>query len=312
MTTAGSFPPQIKYIVGNEACERFSFYGMRTILGLIALGAGGIKPCVSTHVGDQFTDKNKHLIQKIYDIFYFAINFGSFFSTLLTPWVLVKYGAAWAFGIPGILGKRRPGGDFFSAALSKYSPDEVEAGRAVKDVCKVFATVSVFWALFDQHGSSWVLQAGQMDLDVLGIRFEAAQISALNPIGMVVAATSFVGAALIQMAIDAGGRPSVAWQFIPYLLITIAEIMISITGLEFAYTQATRSMKSTIMSFFFLTIFAGNMLTAYVAEINKFQGASFFFFFAGLMAAVSGIFIWTASRYKVREYIEDGSAPVGH
>ena len=311
MTTAGSFPPQIKYIVGNEACERFSFYGMRTILGLIALGAGGIKPCVATHVGDQFTDKNKHLIQKIYDIFYFAINFGSFFSTLLTPWVLVKYGAAWAFGIPGILGKRRPGGDFFSAALSKYSPDEVEAGRAVKDVCKVFATVSVFWALFDQHGSSWVLQAGQMDLDVLGIRFEAAQISALNPIGMVVAATSFVGAALIQMAIDAGGRPSVAWQFIPYLLITIAEIMISITGLEFAYTQAPRSMKSTIMSFFFLTIFAGNLLTAYVSEINTFQGAVFYWFFAALMAAVSGVFIWTASHYKVREYIEDGSAPVG-
>lgn len=459
MTTAKSagFPPQIKYIVGNEVCERFSFYGMRAILtvfmvshimmpkheataayhlfvsacyftplvgayiadrywgkyktimtlsivyclghavlalftgkvalywglGLIALGSGGIKPCVSTHVGDQFTEKNKHLIQKIYDVFYFAINFGSFFSTLLTPWVLVKYGPEWAFGIPGILmavatfvfwrghplyvnvpptgktgkagflpilwaaiaGKRKAGGDFFSAALAKYSADEVEGARAVKDVCKVFATVSVFWALFDQHGSSWVLQAEQMNLDVLGVHFEASQISALNPImvmvlipvfakwiypaiekafdfkmtplrrmsgGMVVTATSFVAAALIQHAIDAGGRPSVAWQFIPYLLITTAEIMISITGLEFAYTQAPRSMKSTIMSFFFLTIFAGNMLTAYVSEMNKFQGASFFWFFAALMAAMSGVFIWTASRYKVREYIEDGSAPVGH
>ncbi len=449
-TKTAGFPPQIKYIVGNEACERFSFYGMRAILtvfmvshlmipkheataayhlfvsacyftpllgayiadrywgkyktimtlsivyclghavlalfdgktalywglGLIALGAGGIKPCVSTHVGDQFTAKNKHLIQKIYDIFYFAINFGSFFSTLLTPWVLVKYGPAWAFGIPGILmavativfwrghpqyvnvpptgktgkhgflpilwaaivGKRRPGGDFFSAALSRYSADEVEAGRAVKDVCKVFATVSVFWALFDQHGSSWVLQAEQMNLDVLGIRFEASQISALNPIMVMVLIPVFakwiypwiersfkfkmtplrrmsggmVGAALIQIAIDQGGRPSVAWQFIPYLLITTAEIMISITGLEFAYTQAPRSMKSTIMSFFFLTIFAGNLLTAYVSEINKFSGASFFWFFAALMGGVSGIFIWTASRYKVREYIEDGSAPVGH
>ena len=54
------------------------------------------------------------------------------------------------------------------------------------------------------------------------------------------------------------------------------------------------------------------MLTAYVAEINKFQGAAFFWFFAILMFAFSGLFIWTASRYKVREYLEDGSAPVGH
>ncbi|UPT74108.1 MAG: POT family MFS transporter [Elusimicrobiota bacterium] len=459
-TTAKSdtFPPQIKYIVGNEACERFSFYGMRAILtvfmvnhlmmpkheataayhlfvsacyftpligayiadrywgkyktimtlsivycvghgvlalfpgsktglywglGLIALGSGGIKPCVSTHVGDQFTDKNKHLIQKIYDIFYFAINFGSFFSTLLIPKMLVWYGPEAAFGLPGILmaiatvvfwkghpqyvnvpptgktgkpgflailwaaatGKRKPGGDFFSAAASKYSAEDVEGARAVLDVCKVFATVTVFWALFDQHGSSWVLQAEQMNLDVFGVKWEASQISALNPImvmaliplfaawgypaiekafkttmtplrrmslGMVIAATSFAGAALIQHAIDGGGKPSVAWQFIPYLLITIAEIMISITGLEFAYTQAPRAMKSTIMSFFFLTIFFGNVLTAYVSAINKFQGASFYWFFAILMAAVSGIFIWTASRYKVREYIEDGSAPVGH
>ncbi len=455
--TSDKFPPQIKYIVGNEACERFSFYGMRAILtvfmvsnigmakheataayhlfvsacyftpligayiadrywgkyktimtlsivyclghgvlamfegktalywglGLIALGSGGIKPCVSTHVGDQFTEKNKHLIQKIYDIFYFAINFGSFFSTLLIPKMLVWYGPSWAFGIPGILmaiatvvfwyghpqyvnvpptgktgkpgflailwaaltGKRKAGGDFFSAALSKYGADDVEGARAVKDVCKVFATVSVFWALFDQHGSSWVLQAEQMNLDLLGMHFEASQISALNPImvmvlipvfaqwvypwiekafkfkmtplrrmsgGMVVAATSFISAALIQIAIDNGGHPSVAWQFISYLMITIAEIMISITGLEFAYTQAPRAMKSTIMSFFFLTIFAGNMLTAYVAEINKFQGASFYWFFAALMGGVSGIFIYTAYHYKVREYIEDGSAPVGH
>ena len=452
-----TFPPQIKYIVGNEACERFSYYGMRAILtvfmvshlampkneatavyhyfvsacyfmpllgawisdrfwgkyktimtlsivyclghlvlalfetkggiyvglALIALGSGGIKPCVSAHVGDQFTEANKELVPKIFDIFYFAINFGSFFSTLLTPWVLVKYGPSWAFGIPGILmaiatvifwmgrkqfvnvpptgktgkpgflaivwaavnGARKPDGDFLSAAEGKYAADDVEGARAALGVFKVFATVSVFWALFDQHGSSWVLQAQQMNLNFLGIKFEASQISALNPImvmvlipifskgvypfiesafkwemtplrrmsgGMVIAASSFVAAALIQSAIDAGGVPSIGWQFIPYLLITIAEIMVSITGLEFAYTQAPRAMKSTIMSFWLLTVFAGNMLTAYVSEINKFQGAAFFWFFAALMLGFSGIFIWSASRYKVRQYLEDGSAPVGH
>ncbi len=461
MTTATAkkdqFPPQIKYIVGNEACERFSFYGMRAILtvfmvdhlmmpkneasaayhwfvsacyltpllggwisdrfwgkyktimtlsivycaghavlacfdgktavywglGLIALGSGGIKPCVSTHVGDQFTEKNKHLLEKIYDIFYFAVNFGSTFSTLLTPWLLVKYGPAWAFGVPGILmaiatvvfwighpqyvnvpptgktgkpgflavlwaaitGKRKAGGDFLSAAQSKYSAEDVEGARAVLDVCKVFASTAVFWGLFDQHGSSWVLQAEQMNLTVLGVKFEASQISALNPIfvmtlipvfakwvypwigkalkfemtqlrrmsvGMVIASTSFVSAALIEHAIGAGMHPSVGWQVISYFLLTVAEIMISITGLEFAYTQAPRSMKSTIMSLFFLTITIGNALTAKIDEWNKLQGPAFYWFFAGLMAACSAGFIWTAYHYKLREYIEDGSAPVGH
>jgi len=128
----------------------------------------------------------------------------------------------------------------------------------------------------------------------------------------VITASSFAAAALIQTTIDAGVVPSIGWQFIPYLLITIAEIMVSITGLEFAYTQAPRQMKSTIMSFWFLTVFAGNELTAWVSEINKFQGASFFWFFAALMLSFSGLFIWSASRYKVREYLEDGTASVGH
>lgn len=452
------FPPQIKYIVGNEACERFSFYGMKSILtifmvshlmmpdnraeatyhlfvsacyllpvvgawisdrfwgkyktimilsivycaghgvlalwdgttalywglGLISIGAGGIKPCVSAHVGDQFTDKNKHLLAKIFDVFYFSVNFGSFFSTILIPWVLPHYGPGWAFGIPGILmaiatvvfwigrdlyvhvpptGKtgvagfapvfwraltnqsaRKPGQGFYDAALDRYTPAEVEAAKAASDVFVLFAAVSAFWALFDQYGSSWVLQGEKMNLTVLGFKLEASQMAALNPIlvmiliplfakivypassragyeptplrrmtvGMFVAATSFVASAAIQAALDRGVFLSVAWQFVPYLLLSIAEIMVSITGLEFAYTQSPRSMKSTIMSFWLLTIFAGNLLTAYVSAINKFHGATYFLFFAGIMAALSTVFVWMASRYEVRDYIEHGDASAAH
>jgi POT family proton-dependent oligopeptide transporter len=121
--------------------------------------------------------------------------------------------------------------------------------------------------------------------------------------GMVLAAVSFVPVAMIESALDAGIRVNVAWQFIPYLLITMAEVMISITGLEFAYTQAPKSMKSTIMSFWLLTVFVGNLLTAYVSKINKFTGAGFFTFFAILMGAVSMIFIYSATRYKAREFL---------
>ena len=72
-------------------------------LGLIALGSGGIKPCVSAHLGDQFGAENENLISKVYGWFYFSINLGSTFSTLLTPVLLDRAGASWAFGVPGIL-----------------------------------------------------------------------------------------------------------------------------------------------------------------------------------------------------------------
>ena len=72
-------------------------------LGLIALGAGGIKPCVSAHVGDQFGEQNEHLIPRVFGWFYFSINAVSTISMLLTPWLLENYGPGWAFGVPGVL-----------------------------------------------------------------------------------------------------------------------------------------------------------------------------------------------------------------
>src|SRR5436309_1400518 len=73
-------------------------------LGLICLGAGGIKPCVSANVGDQFGESNRHLLSKMFGWFYFSINAGSFISSILCSWLLAspKFGPGWAFGIPGI------------------------------------------------------------------------------------------------------------------------------------------------------------------------------------------------------------------
>jgi POT family proton-dependent oligopeptide transporter len=448
------FPPQIKYIVGNEACERYSYYGMKSILtifmiqvllfqesdatftyhifsslcyffpvlgafisdriwgkyktilylslvycaghavlsiwetkmglyaglGLIALGSGGIKPCVSAHVGDQFKANQQHLLKKVYELFYFMINFGSFFSTLVTPWTLKHYGPSIAFGIPGVLmfiatfvfwmgrnefvhvppsksdghgffavvfsafnnkSQRKEGQSFLDAAIADHTQEHIDAAKSVIDIAKLFAAISVFWALFDQHGSSWVIQAMKMDLNFMGMQFEASQIAAWNPImvmgliplfsmglyplldkmglkttpirritwGMFVAAAAFVLVAVIQMSMDASGeenKVNVMWQFFPYLVITMAEVMISITGLEFAYTQAPRSMKSSVMSIWLLTVFFGNLITAYVAKINFFPMAStgYFMFFAILMAIFALIFWFMGSKYKVKNYME--------
>ena len=89
--------------LGSQGNVGAAEMGMYIGLGLIAIGSGGIKPCVSANVGDQFTAENSSLVTRVFQIFYFIINFGSFFSTLLTPLLYRFVGPEVAFGVPGIL-----------------------------------------------------------------------------------------------------------------------------------------------------------------------------------------------------------------
>src|SRR6266576_1037693 len=77
--------------------------GLVVGLSMIALGAGGMKPCVSANVGDQFGKTNQHLLTRVFSWFYFSINFGSAFATLLIPELLDRGSPELAFGTPGIL-----------------------------------------------------------------------------------------------------------------------------------------------------------------------------------------------------------------
>jgi POT family proton-dependent oligopeptide transporter len=267
-------PPGIPYIIGNEAAERFSFYGMRTILvifmtkylvdaqghadrmtdtqarewfhlfvaavyffpligsivadvffgkyltilwlsivyclghfalslndtrlglmiglSLIAIGSGGIKPCVSANVGDQFGEHNRYLLARVYMWFYLAINIGSAISMYWVPIELRTAGSHVAFGIPGILmliatiifwmGRKkfvhvppagiRKLGEVFS----------LENLKALAGLMPIYVVIAVFWSLYDQCSSAWVQQAEHMDLHFFGLKWTADQFQILNPI----------------------------------------------------------------------------------------------------------------------------------
>jgi proton-dependent oligopeptide transporter, POT family len=451
------FPAQSKYIIGNEAAERFSFYGMRNILTvflvdyllqnhpaasrgddakaifhlfvmgvylfpliggpladwvlgryhtilwlsgvyvaghaclaflegsttgfytglvLIALGSGGIKPCVSAFVGDQFTEATRSLIPKMYGWFYWSINLGSFFASLSIPKLLRYYGPQVAFGVPGVLmalatlvfwlgrryyvrvpptgrdphgflgvmasgiGRRDVPGGFWARAAADHPPEAVEASRAALRVLGIFSMIPLFWACFDQKASLWVLQARSLDLQVGGFTLEPSQLQAANPFlilllvpittyglypwlerrgirftplrrigtGLVLTATSFVLIALVQRALEGGAKPSVLWQVGPYLVLTLSEILVSITGLEFAYTQAPLSMKSTIMAFWFLANAAGNLVVFAVNKLGLVHGTGEFLFWAGLTYLAAIGFALIARRYVVRDHYLPASA----
>ncbi len=276
-------------------------------LGLISLGAGGIKPCVSAHVGDQFGTGNQHLITKIFNIFYFSINFGAVISNLLIPWVLKWYGPHLAFGIPGILmalatiffwmGRTKfahipaKGAPFLSELFSK------EGLSVIGKLIPLVIFVGVFWSLFDQTASRLVFQAERMDREIFGLEILPSQIQAANPFlilvliplftfvlyplvgkivnltplkkigsGLALMALAFAVVSLAQEAIDRGETPHVGWQILAYLILTSAEVMVSIVALEFFYTQAPKKMKSLMMAIFLSSVSIGNFFTAFVNQ----------------------------------------------
>jgi len=224
----------------------------------------------------------------------------------------------------------------------EFSEESVEGALAVFRVISVFFAVSIFWALFDQHSSSWIRQATMMDRNVslpLFGSFELlpSQIPAINPllvmllipllsiflvrlsqagikvsplkkmtVGMFIAGTSFVAVALIQRRIDdlsqSGQAVHVFWQTIPYVLITLSEVLVSVTGLEFAYSQAPPRMKSTIMGFWLLTVAFGNVLVALLARFGDLELEDFFWVFALLMGVAAVIFGVRAAFFKARDY----------
>lgn len=388
-------PPGIPYIIGNEAAERFSFYGMKAVLAvfmagylhlmdgaggrpmseaaatanthwfnvavyltpllgallsdallgkyrtiillsvvycgghaalafmgvfghsawwlvaglaLISLGSGGIKPCVSAHVGDQFGARNARLLPRIFAAFYFSINIGALLSMLITPWLLEWYGPHLAFGVPGVLmalatlvfwlGRNRfvhvpPAG----ARLFREARRGETLGILLR-LLPLYLFVAVFWALFDQTGSTWVFQAQKMNLNFLGIDWLPAQIQSLNSLfvltfiplfslvvyprlervvkltplrkigaGFFFATSAFLLVAIVQSWIDAGRTPNISWQILACALLTAGEVLIAVVSLEFAYTQAPRSMKSLVMCFYLGAVALGNVLVATVNSV---------------------------------------------
>ncbi|CAL8267515.1 unnamed protein product [Lota lota] len=89
----------------------------------------------------------------------------------------------------------------------------------------------------------------------------------------------------------------IAWQIPQYLLITIGEVMFSVTGLEFSYSQAPANMKSVLQAGWLLTVAFGNVIVLIVAEGAGLEQWAEFVLFAGLLVAVCIIFSVMAYFY---------------
>ncbi|XP_071064333.1 solute carrier family 15 member 1 isoform X2 [Dasypus novemcinctus] len=253
---------------------------------LIALGTGGIKPCVSAFGGDQFEEGQEKQRNRFFSIFYLAINAGSFLSTIITPMLRVQQCGIHskqscyplAFGVPaalmavalivfvigsGMYKKVKPQGNILAKvvkcigfaiknrfrhrskefpkrehwldwAKEKYDERLISQIKMVTRVMFLYIPLPMFWALFDQQGSRWTLQATTMSGKIGAIEIQPDQMQTVNAIliiimvpivdavvypliakcglnftslkkmtvGMFLASMAFVVAAIVQVEID--------------------------------------------------------------------------------------------------------------
>ncbi|KAM5275375.1 solute carrier family 15 member 1 isoform 1-T1 [Hipposideros larvatus] len=255
-------------------------------LALIALGTGGIKPCVSAFGGDQFEESQEKQRNRFFSIFYLAINAGSLLSTIITPILRVQECGIHsrqacyplAFGVPaalmavalivfvigsGMYKKVQPQGNIMGKvakcigfaiknrfrhrskefpkrehwldwAKEKYDERLISQIKMVTRVMFLYIPLPMFWALFDQQGSRWTLQATTMNGKIGLIEIQPDQMQTVNAIlivimvpivdavvypliakcglnftslkkmtvGMFLASMAFVVAAIVQVEID--------------------------------------------------------------------------------------------------------------
>uniref|UniRef100_UPI00398EDD22 solute carrier family 15 member 2 isoform X2 n=1 Tax=Pristiophorus japonicus TaxID=55135 RepID=UPI00398EDD22 len=253
-------------------------------LFLIAVGTGGIKPCVAAFGGDQFEEEHARERRRFFSFFYLSINAGSLLSTIITPILRADvqcFGGdcyALAFGVPAglmivalvvfISGSRMykklpPQGNIlvkvcscvgFSIAnrwrhrdrnypkrehwldwaTEKYPRQLIKEIKIVSRVLFLYLPLPMFWALFDQQGSRWTLQATRMNADFGGFVIQPDQMQTVNAVlivifiplfdlgiypliakckinltplrrmvvGMILAALAFVAAAFVELAVQ--------------------------------------------------------------------------------------------------------------
>uniref|UniRef100_A0A286XRE0 Solute carrier family 15 member 2 n=1 Tax=Cavia porcellus TaxID=10141 RepID=A0A286XRE0_CAVPO len=361
-----SYPLSIAFIVVNEFCERFSYYGMKAVLtlyflyflhwnedtstsvyhafnslcyftpilgaaiadswlgkfkilsliglSLIALGTGGIKPCVAAFGGDQFEEKHAEERTRYFSVFYLSINAGSLISTFITPMLrgdVQCFGEdcyALAFGVPGLLmvialvvfamgskmyKKPPPEGNivvqvikcigfaisnrfknrsrniprrqhWLDWAAEKYPTQLIMDVKALTRILFLYTPLPMFWALLDQQGSRWTLQATKMDGDLGFFVLQPDQMQVLNPflvlvfiplfdlviyrliakcginfsslrkmaVGMILACLAFAVAAIVEIKINAMAPPQPGSQevFLQVLNLADDEVQVSVLG----------------------------------------------------------------------------------
>jgi POT family proton-dependent oligopeptide transporter len=283
------------------------FYGA---LVLIVLGTGLLKPNISSMVGALY-EENDPRRDAGFSIFYMGINLGAMISPLVCGYLGQRIDWHLGFGAAGVgmtlglaqyvwsrarlagIGDRPERRVDRAQAPASGATERHEAGRiAAIGVLFLFATV--FWAAFEQAGSSLSLFAQDLtDNRILGLAFPSSWFQSVNALFIILLAPVFswiwirlgdrqpsspakftlglvsigVGFVVVTAAASLadGGRVSPGWLVTVYLCNTVGELCLSPVGLSTVTKLAPARLAGLMMGVWFLSIAAGSYAGGWTA-----------------------------------------------
>lgn len=230
--------------------------------------------------------------------------------------------------------RTKPRKNLLDYSIDKYGDELVQDTRTILRIILLYLPLPLFWAIFEQQGSRWTLQAQQLNGDLGFYVIKEDQMQLANAllvlvflplfnfivypilskvgirrplqkmaIGGILAAVASFLSAMVQYRIDLYGEKTVSilWQIPQYIVITMGEVMFSPTGLEFSYEQAPESMKSVVQALWQMTVSIGQVIIIVIAGVKIFDSqTNEFLLFAVLMVIDMLIFMGISYGYESR------------
>jgi len=206
------------------------------------------------------------------------------------------------------------------AAAATEGPTTAQALRRLSGV---FGLIAVFWFVYDQSASTWIFFAkDHTDLALFpGVHLTPDQIQAINPLAIVLLTPLFnamwsrvrvvdtrkmlFGFLIVVVAMGAmaaagwlagEGRVTVWWLVAATVVITLAELCVSVVGLEFAFREAGPRAKSAVTAVFLMTVFVGDTFGGVFDQLyDRIDAGSYFALQMGIILAAAAVF-WRVAR----------------
>lgn len=223
-----------------------------------------------------------------------------------------------------------------SIFFSDVPPQQLADASQILHIMPIMFMLPVFWMLYDQQGSVWTLQAARMKLHGL----QPEQVTLVNPVeimifiplfdrfiypvlqsrnwnitplrrmgvGMVLTSVSFFTSGILETAIqvqeaEGGEKIDIFWQVPQITILAVAEILVSVTGLEFAYSVSPERLKALIMALYLLTTAVGDFLggVCYSSIFQTLSRSTTMYVCSLLMLGNSIVFRFVAKWWEQRE-----------